>query len=309
MGVHLTFVRSLDLDEWTQRQIDAMRIGGNGNARIFFRKHGFTDLHGGKAEKKYKCKAAVSYRTELAKLVEAEAAKRGEATAALAEVETKSEGSLLDNLDDVMKKQQDDEARRKIDEARGGGPSGVLHAVQRKASDLEGAKGRLQVTPPNSGQLKLKTETLARDSSGKTGSRLVLRKPSSGAGVKMMKKKSSGVVANKLRVNKLNMSSGASGNGKDDEGFEDVAETQNKIAEAEKEAKQKKDEEIALKLQEELDMGADTTTNGNAALKTLSPASVEDKARDLSSPSKKGTNMEQNLNRLKNMTGDFFSGI
>mmetsp|Transcript_8551 Transcript_8551/g.19648 ORF Transcript_8551/g.19648 Transcript_8551/m.19648 type:complete len:105 (+) Transcript_8551:83-397(+) len=29
MGVHTTFVRSIDLDEWTQRQIDAMRLGGN----------------------------------------------------------------------------------------------------------------------------------------------------------------------------------------------------------------------------------------------------------------------------------------
>lgn len=52
MGVHLTFVRSVDLDEWTQRQIDAMRLGGNGNARAFFRKHGFTELYGSKAEKK-----------------------------------------------------------------------------------------------------------------------------------------------------------------------------------------------------------------------------------------------------------------
>lgn len=52
MGVHLTFVRSVDLDEWTQTQIDAMRIGGNANARQHFRKHGFTDLYGGKTDKK-----------------------------------------------------------------------------------------------------------------------------------------------------------------------------------------------------------------------------------------------------------------
>jgi ADP-ribosylation factor GTPase-activating protein 2/3 len=81
MGVHLTFVRSCDLDEWTQIQIDAMRLGGNGNARAYFRKHGFTDLHGGKTEKKYKSKGAVSYKAELAKLVAAAAAKRGEGVA------------------------------------------------------------------------------------------------------------------------------------------------------------------------------------------------------------------------------------
>jgi ADP-ribosylation factor GTPase-activating protein 2/3 len=62
MGVHLTFVRSVDLDEWTQPQIDAMRIGGNANARQYFRKHGFTDLYGGKTEKKYKAKPR--YRTK-----------------------------------------------------------------------------------------------------------------------------------------------------------------------------------------------------------------------------------------------------
>jgi ADP-ribosylation factor GTPase-activating protein 2/3 len=45
MGVHLTFVRSVDLDEWTQRQIDAMRIGGNDNAKKFFKKQGVTDFH------------------------------------------------------------------------------------------------------------------------------------------------------------------------------------------------------------------------------------------------------------------------
>ena len=68
MGVHITFVRSVDLDEWTQRQIDAMRIGGNDNARKFLAKHGCTDMHG-KTEKKYTGKAAVAYRAELAKLV------------------------------------------------------------------------------------------------------------------------------------------------------------------------------------------------------------------------------------------------
>ena len=77
MGVHLTFVRSTDLDEWTQKQIDAMRIGGNGNARAFFRKHGISDMHT-KIEKKYNSKAAAAYRAELKNLVNAEARKRGE---------------------------------------------------------------------------------------------------------------------------------------------------------------------------------------------------------------------------------------
>ena len=58
MGVHVTFVRyefyfgrnnkvtslcrSCDLDEWTQAQLDIMKVGGNANCLNFFRKHGIT---------------------------------------------------------------------------------------------------------------------------------------------------------------------------------------------------------------------------------------------------------------------------
>jgi len=43
MGVHVTFVRSCDLDEWTQEQLSVMKISGNGVATQFFKKHGVTD--------------------------------------------------------------------------------------------------------------------------------------------------------------------------------------------------------------------------------------------------------------------------
>jgi len=312
MGVHLTFVRSVDLDEWTQRQIDAMRIGGNKNARSFFRKHGFTDLSGGK---KYKSKAAVSYRAELAKLVEVEAAKRGETTI----TDSSAGGStLLDNLDDTMKKQQNAEARQKIAAARSGtgaGSAGVLHAVNRKASDLDGAR-KLQVTPPNSGQLKLNPPGAGATGGAGAGPKLVLRKPSSGSsmGARMLKKKPSSGLSTKLRINKLSVGTGATS--KDDDGFEDVAETQKRAAEADREAKQMKDdEEVARKLQEGLKVEGD---NGSAksAPKEVAPAPTLDSAakahdkKPATKPSeKKATNMEDNMNRLKNMTGDFFSGI
>lgn len=313
MGVHLTFVRSVDLDEWTQRQIDAMRIGGNKNARAFFRKHGFTDLHGGKADKKYKSKAAVSYRAELAKLVEAEAAKRGEVTLA---DNSAGGSSLLDNVDEAMKKEQDEEARQKIAAARSGagaGSAGVLHAVNRKASDLDGAK-KLQVTPPNSGQLKLNPPGAGATGGAGAGPKLVLRKPSSGSsmGAKMLKKKPSSSLSTKLRVNKL--SAGPSGGSKDDDGFEDVAETQKRAAEAEREAKQVKDDEnMARKLQDKLELGGDNgTSNGEVNKAVPMPSSTDAKTETKTAsntPAKKGSNMEDNMNRLKNMTGDFFSGI
>lgn len=51
MGVHLTFVRSTDLDEWSRDQLEAMRLGGNGAAKEYFRKNGVPDMHT-KCEKK-----------------------------------------------------------------------------------------------------------------------------------------------------------------------------------------------------------------------------------------------------------------
>ena len=43
MGVHITFVRSCDLDEWSQQQLDIMKCSGNQNATTFFLKNGVTD--------------------------------------------------------------------------------------------------------------------------------------------------------------------------------------------------------------------------------------------------------------------------
>ena len=37
--------RSCELDEWTSEQLQIMKLGGNGNARTFFRGHGIRDMH------------------------------------------------------------------------------------------------------------------------------------------------------------------------------------------------------------------------------------------------------------------------
>ncbi len=38
LGVHLSFVRSITMDKWTDEQILKMKIGGNERARAFFSK-------------------------------------------------------------------------------------------------------------------------------------------------------------------------------------------------------------------------------------------------------------------------------
>ena len=292
MGVHLTFVRSVDLDEWTQRQIDAMRLGGNGNARSFFRKQGFTDLYGGKADKKYTSKAAVAYRAELAKLVEAEAAKRGEGTITN---EVQSTGSLLDNLDLAEKKEQDELAKAKLAAARAASAGGVAQSKAKLASTMPGASKLVINKPPAGG-----------------GSKVVLRKPSSGSlsASNMLKKKPSNV-GSKLRVNKLAMN--VSSNGDADDAFEDVESTQKAVFEAEKEAKQlAADEELAKMLQEELNNGAPVAlspngTNGSkpaAPTPAAAPKPVE--KQEVKPPV---SAMAENMERLKAMNSDFFSDM
>lgn len=67
MGVHVTFVRSCDLDEWTQAQLEIMRVGGNTNCQNFFRKHGVISANVS-TDKKYQSKAAQEYRKYIQKL-------------------------------------------------------------------------------------------------------------------------------------------------------------------------------------------------------------------------------------------------
>ncbi|GLJ34253.1 hypothetical protein SUGI_0688440 [Cryptomeria japonica] len=68
LGVHISFVRSTNLDSWTAEQLKLMSFGGNGRARIFFKQQGWTDS-GGKIESKYTSRAADLYRKLLLKEV------------------------------------------------------------------------------------------------------------------------------------------------------------------------------------------------------------------------------------------------
>ncbi|KAG2680269.1 hypothetical protein I3760_11G091300 [Carya illinoinensis] len=67
LGVHISFVRSTNLDSWTTEQLKMMTFGGNNRAQVFFKQHGWTD--GGKIEAKYTSRAADLYRQLLSKEV------------------------------------------------------------------------------------------------------------------------------------------------------------------------------------------------------------------------------------------------
>lgn len=65
MGVHISFMRSADLDDWKPQEALRMALGGNAAAREFFKRHGVTDL-----KVRYASSAAQMYRRQLDRLME-----------------------------------------------------------------------------------------------------------------------------------------------------------------------------------------------------------------------------------------------
>ena len=62
LGVHISFVRSLELDSWNESQIKIMKHGGNQKAREYFKSLGISDLP---IVQKYKSRGAHQYAMKL----------------------------------------------------------------------------------------------------------------------------------------------------------------------------------------------------------------------------------------------------
>ena len=64
MGVHITFVRSVQLDSWSIDQLRVMKLGGNERAMEALRGVEFRD-----AKQKYTSRQMTSYKDKLNRLV------------------------------------------------------------------------------------------------------------------------------------------------------------------------------------------------------------------------------------------------
>jgi len=95
LGVHLSFVRSTNLDEWKKTEIRLMEVGGNKRAREFFSQHG--GIQAGKfSDSVYSSRVAELYRNKIRGEIEGSAAKKS----AFADYAAKAKKVEEDHKDD-----------------------------------------------------------------------------------------------------------------------------------------------------------------------------------------------------------------
>jgi len=100
LGVHKSFVRSVNLDTWKVKEIKSMEIGGNGKAREFFRHHGCTS-EGKFSDSKYNHRAAELYRQKIKSEVEGTDKKKTSALENLSN-KAKAESSEDDEVEPII---------------------------------------------------------------------------------------------------------------------------------------------------------------------------------------------------------------
>ncbi|XVF13625.1 hypothetical protein REPUB_Repub08aG0223800 [Reevesia pubescens] len=104
LGVHISFVRSTNLDSWSPEQLKMMIYGGNNRAQVFFKQHGWSD--GGKIEAKYTSRAADLYRQILSKEVaKSMAEEAGLPSSPVASQSSQASNGLLDSKTDEAPKE------------------------------------------------------------------------------------------------------------------------------------------------------------------------------------------------------------
>ncbi|POM76884.1 ADP-ribosylation factor GTPase-activating protein [Phytophthora palmivora] len=168
LGVHLSFVRSIDMDEWTEDQLKTMSEGGNAEARKFFKQYGAAEMTS--IEAKYNSKAAQMYKNALAKKVKASTLQ-----IVVPEAEEETRKDDIDGLEALVKhveiksetseavhghlKREVPAAPMKLSPATPAQPSGLL-SVNRPVV-LLGAKAGEATTPATTSTTRLNTRSKA----------------------------------------------------------------------------------------------------------------------------------------------------
>ena len=68
LGVHISFVRSVSMDSWSDKQIQMMRVGGNDKCNAFLLEHGVQKNT--QIQQKYNSPAALLYKDRISATVE-----------------------------------------------------------------------------------------------------------------------------------------------------------------------------------------------------------------------------------------------
>jgi len=115
LGVHLSFVRSTQLDTWKKYQLQQMIIGGNKRAKDYFRKQGWAESSATTSEKftqKYNSRAAQQYRELLAN--EARGNSSSPQSGSFAQYEQKESGDDFDNFDEPEEEEEEEKPSRNV---------------------------------------------------------------------------------------------------------------------------------------------------------------------------------------------------